>query len=104
MWQVAQEQNVDQYEKVAEFITLVTEMVPGLMNYRLKSQLILGLRARVSECGYKDYLSFPDILSVEKKQSQWIQGPEVITPENANYYMLAVGLLSPMRQYIKLYK
>ncbi|KAM7378206.1 hypothetical protein PAMA_013213 [Pampus argenteus] len=46
MWQVAQEQNVDQYEKVAEFITLVTEMVPGLMNYRLKSQLILGLRAR----------------------------------------------------------
>ncbi|KAM7367094.1 hypothetical protein PAMP_015018 [Pampus punctatissimus] len=46
MWQVAQEQNVDQYEKVAEFITLVTEMVPELMNYRLKSQLILGLRAR----------------------------------------------------------
>ncbi|XP_044198920.1 zinc finger protein 154-like isoform X1 [Thunnus albacares] len=47
MWQVAQEQNVDQYEKVAEFITLVTEMVPGLMNYRLRSQLILGLRARL---------------------------------------------------------
>lgn len=49
MWQVAQERNVDQYEKVAQFIALVTEMVPGLMNYRLKSQLILGLRARVSE-------------------------------------------------------
>ncbi|KAI3366770.1 hypothetical protein L3Q82_009435, partial [Scortum barcoo] len=46
MWQVAQERNVDQYDKLAEFITLVTEMVPELLNYKQKTQLILGLRAR----------------------------------------------------------
>ncbi|XP_028426300.1 zinc finger protein 37-like isoform X2 [Perca flavescens] len=47
MWQVAQERNVDQYDKLAEFITLVTEMVPELLNYKQKTQLILGLRARL---------------------------------------------------------
>ncbi|XP_076578484.1 uncharacterized protein LOC143314986 [Chaetodon auriga] len=47
MWQVAQDRNVDQYDKLAEFITLVTEMVPELLNYKQKSQLILGLRARL---------------------------------------------------------
>ena len=52
MWQVAQERNVDQYDKLAEFITLVTEMVPELLNYKQRTQLILGLRALVSDCGY----------------------------------------------------
>ncbi|XP_044041387.1 zinc finger protein 37-like isoform X2 [Siniperca chuatsi] len=47
MWQVAQERNVDQYDKLAEFITLVTEMVPELLNYKQRTQLILGLRARI---------------------------------------------------------
>ncbi|XP_059182342.1 zinc finger and SCAN domain-containing protein 12-like [Centropristis striata] len=47
MWQVAQERNVDQYDKLVEFIMLVTEMVPELLNYKQKTQLILGLRARV---------------------------------------------------------
>ncbi|XP_039647859.1 zinc finger protein 300-like isoform X3 [Perca fluviatilis] len=47
MWQVAQERNVDQYDKLAEFIILVTEMVPELLDYKQKTQLILGLRARL---------------------------------------------------------
>ncbi|XP_044198911.1 zinc finger protein 345-like isoform X2 [Thunnus albacares] len=47
MWQVALERNVEQYGKLAEFITLVTEMVPELMNYKQRTQLILGLRSRV---------------------------------------------------------
>ncbi|XP_023273737.1 zinc finger protein 2-like isoform X3 [Seriola lalandi dorsalis] len=47
MWQVAQERNVDQYDKLAEFMTLVTEMVPELLNYKQRTQLILGLRARL---------------------------------------------------------
>lgn len=46
MWQVAQERNVEQYEKLAGFISLVTEMVPDLLGYKQKTQLILGLRAR----------------------------------------------------------
>lgn len=52
MWQVAQERNVDQYDKLAEFITLVTELVPELLDYKQAAQLILGLRARVSDCRY----------------------------------------------------
>ncbi|XP_073336445.1 uncharacterized protein [Pagrus major] len=47
MWQVVQEQNVDHYDKLAEFITMVTEIVPELLNYKQKTQLILGLRARL---------------------------------------------------------
>ncbi|XP_053169755.1 zinc finger and BTB domain-containing protein 40-like [Scomber japonicus] len=47
MWQVALERNVEQYGKLAEFIILMTEMVPELMNYKQSIQLILGLRSRI---------------------------------------------------------
>ncbi|KAK6314657.1 hypothetical protein J4Q44_G00141860 [Coregonus suidteri] len=47
MWQVAQERNVMQYGKLEEFVTLVTEMVPELLSSRQRTQLILGLRARM---------------------------------------------------------
>ncbi|XP_014008998.1 zinc finger protein 239 isoform X4 [Salmo salar] len=47
MWQVAQERNVMHYGKLEEFVTLVTEMVPELLSSRQRTQLILGLRARV---------------------------------------------------------
>jgi hypothetical protein len=35
------------YGKLEEFVTLVTEMVPELLSSRQRTQLILGLRARV---------------------------------------------------------
>ncbi|CDQ75347.1 unnamed protein product [Oncorhynchus mykiss] len=47
MWQVTQQRNVMQYGKLEEFVTLVTEMVPELLNSRQRTQLILGLRARM---------------------------------------------------------
>ncbi|KAK6292118.1 hypothetical protein J4Q44_G00379030 [Coregonus suidteri] len=47
MWQVAQQRNVMQYGKLEEFVTLVTEMVPELLTFRQRVQLILGLRARL---------------------------------------------------------
>ncbi|XP_074554140.1 uncharacterized protein znf1067 [Halichoeres trimaculatus] len=47
LWQVALDRNVDRYEQLAKFITLVTEIVPDLLSYRQRTQLILGLRARV---------------------------------------------------------
>ncbi|KAM4614640.1 uncharacterized protein ACJ7VT_009907 [Polymixia lowei] len=47
IWQVAQQCNVMQYGKLAEFISLVTEMVPELLRPSQKAQLILGLRARL---------------------------------------------------------
>ncbi|XP_056157612.1 zinc finger protein 391-like [Lampris incognitus] len=47
MWQVVQLCNVIQYDKLAEFISLVTEMVPDLLTSSQSAQLILGLRARL---------------------------------------------------------
>ncbi|CAL8385883.1 unnamed protein product [Boreogadus saida] len=46
MWRVAQQRNVQQYGKLAEFVTLVTEMVPELLTPRQMAELVLGLRAR----------------------------------------------------------
>uniref|UniRef100_A0A674B201 Zgc:113263 n=1 Tax=Salmo trutta TaxID=8032 RepID=A0A674B201_SALTR len=48
MWQVVQKGLVMHYGMLEEFVTSVTEMVPELLSYRQRAQLILGLRARVS--------------------------------------------------------
>ncbi|KAM4614833.1 uncharacterized protein ACJ7VT_010072 isoform 1-T1 [Polymixia lowei] len=47
MWQVAQQRNAEQYGKLVDFITLVTEMVPEIQSPKQRAQLILGLRARL---------------------------------------------------------
>ncbi|XP_045067912.1 uncharacterized protein LOC121559022 [Coregonus clupeaformis] len=47
MWQVAQQHIVKHYGKLEEFVTLVTEMVPELLSSRQRTQLLLGLRARL---------------------------------------------------------
>lgn len=39
---------MDHYGILEEFVTMVTELVPELMSYSQKAQLIMGLRARVS--------------------------------------------------------
>ncbi|KAM9402011.1 uncharacterized protein ACWYII_029316 isoform 3-T3 [Salvelinus alpinus] len=64
MWQVAEQRNVMQYGKLEEFVTLVTEMVPELLSSRQRTQLILGLRARlVLElcCGKEDMVDHQTI-------------------------------------------
>ncbi|XP_075967731.1 uncharacterized protein LOC142971032 isoform X1 [Anarhichas minor] len=47
MWQLAKQKDVVNYEKLQEFVFMVTEAVPGLINHRQRAQLILGLRARL---------------------------------------------------------
>lgn len=47
MWQVVKQQDVMNYWTVAEFVSLVMEMIPELLMYKYRSQLNLGLRARV---------------------------------------------------------
>ncbi|XP_031654239.1 uncharacterized protein LOC109864532 [Oncorhynchus kisutch] len=47
MWQVVQKGPVMHYGMLEEFVTSVTEMVPELLSYRQRAQLILGLRARL---------------------------------------------------------
>jgi len=48
VWQIVQQGLVDHYGMLEEFVTMVTELVPELMSYSQRAQLILGLRARVS--------------------------------------------------------
>uniref|UniRef100_A0A8C6UWF0 Uncharacterized protein n=1 Tax=Neogobius melanostomus TaxID=47308 RepID=A0A8C6UWF0_9GOBI len=47
MWQVVQQGLVLHYGMLEEFVTTVTELVPELMSYNQRAQLILGLRARL---------------------------------------------------------
>ncbi|XP_034382659.1 zinc finger protein 595-like isoform X2 [Cyclopterus lumpus] len=47
MWQLAKQKDVMNYEKLQEFVFMVTAAVPGLINHRQRAQLLLGLRARL---------------------------------------------------------
>ena len=47
MWQVVQQHNVMQYDKLVDFISLVTEIIPEILSPSQKAQLVLGLRAKV---------------------------------------------------------
>lgn len=47
MWQVLKKQDVMNYWKVAEYVSLVIDMVPELLMFKHRAQLNLGLRARV---------------------------------------------------------
>uniref|UniRef100_A0A8C7UM62 C2H2-type domain-containing protein n=1 Tax=Oncorhynchus mykiss TaxID=8022 RepID=A0A8C7UM62_ONCMY len=47
IWQTVQQRHVMDYGMLDEFVTMVTEMVPELLNLRQRAQLILGLRARL---------------------------------------------------------
>ncbi|XP_005164569.2 uncharacterized protein isoform X1 [Danio rerio] len=46
MWQVTERRQVKHYGMLEEFVSLVTETIPELLNQHQRAQLILGLRAR----------------------------------------------------------
>lgn len=48
VWQLAMQKDVMNYEKIEEFVLMVTEAIPGVINHTQRAQLILGLRGRVS--------------------------------------------------------
>ncbi|XP_047245344.1 zinc finger protein 142-like isoform X1 [Girardinichthys multiradiatus] len=47
MCHVVKQKDVKNYWKLQEFVCMVTEAVPGLINQRQRAQLLLGLRARL---------------------------------------------------------
>ncbi|XP_041741189.1 zinc finger protein 845 isoform X2 [Coregonus clupeaformis] len=47
LWQVVQRRDVVDYGLVEEFVTTVLDIVPDLMSYREKVQLLMGLRAQL---------------------------------------------------------
>ncbi|XP_053356481.1 TERF1-interacting nuclear factor 2 isoform X1 [Clarias gariepinus] len=47
MWKVMQQRDALHYGKLEEFVTSVSETVPGLLSYRHQAKLTVGLRARL---------------------------------------------------------
>ncbi|XP_041820143.1 zinc finger protein 773-like isoform X2 [Chelmon rostratus] len=47
MWRVVQQHSVMHYDKLVDFISLATEIVPELLSPSRRAQLILGLRAKL---------------------------------------------------------
>ncbi|KAL7875767.1 hypothetical protein AOLI_G00107300 [Acnodon oligacanthus] len=47
VWKVMQQRDVRHYGKLQEFVTSVSETVPGLLSYRHQAKLALGLQARL---------------------------------------------------------
>ncbi|XP_044042797.1 zinc finger protein 16-like isoform X2 [Siniperca chuatsi] len=63
MWQVLKKQDVMNYWKVAEYVSLVMDMVPELLMYKHRMQLNLGLRARyILELCRSEQLVEPDFI------------------------------------------
>ncbi|KAL0962394.1 hypothetical protein UPYG_G00339490 [Umbra pygmaea] len=63
LWQVVQQGDVMDYGLVEEFVTTVLEVVPDMMSYREKVQLILGLRAQlVLELCRSDHSADPETI------------------------------------------
>ncbi|XP_078137651.1 uncharacterized protein LOC144537701 [Sander vitreus] len=63
MWQVLKKQDVLNYWKVAEFVSLVMDMVPELLMFKHRMQLNLGLRARyILELCRSEQLVEPDFI------------------------------------------
>ncbi|XP_026182860.1 zinc finger protein 132-like isoform X2 [Mastacembelus armatus] len=63
MWQVVKKQDIMNYWKVAEFVSLVMDMVPELLMYKHRTQLNLGLRARyILELCRSEQLVEPDFI------------------------------------------
>lgn len=51
MWKIAQQQHLEHYGKLEEFVSLVTRLVPEVLTSRQKATLVMGLRAKVSREG-----------------------------------------------------
>ncbi|XP_031439078.1 uncharacterized protein LOC105900681 isoform X2 [Clupea harengus] len=47
MWQVAHQQNVENFGKLENFVSVVLKIVPDLLSHRQKATLIIGLRAKM---------------------------------------------------------
>lgn len=58
MWQVVKDQNVEQFGKLEEFVSVMTNLVPELLSRRQRATLIVGLRAKVRSVHVLNLLLF----------------------------------------------
>ncbi|XP_064814258.1 zinc finger protein 16-like, partial [Oncorhynchus masou masou] len=102
LWQVVQRRDVMDYGLVEEFVVTVLDVVPDLMSYREKVQLIMGLRAQlVLKLLFSEHLADSDTIqshlnrmktcSITHRDNQ-ICDPEVEASES-NFLKLIKTLL-----------
>ncbi|KAM9467934.1 uncharacterized protein Hap1MRO34_014659 isoform 2-T2 [Clarias gariepinus] len=75
MWRVIQQQNLEYFDKLEEYILLITRMVPEIISERQRSVLITGLRAKMILEMCKDEL--PTDLQTVRAHLQTSTGLEV---------------------------
>ncbi|XP_031663084.1 uncharacterized protein LOC109872274 isoform X3 [Oncorhynchus kisutch] len=102
LWQVVQQRDVMDYGLVEEFVTTVLEIVPDMMSYRDRVQLIMGLRAQlVLELCRSDHLANPETIQphlnrmktcIITHRDKEISDPEVEASES-NFLKLIQTLL-----------
>ncbi|XP_038847319.1 uncharacterized protein LOC120046302 [Salvelinus namaycush] len=102
LWQVVLRRDIMDYGLVEEFVTTVLEVVPDLMSYRERVQLIMGLRAQlVLELCRTDHLADPETIQphlnrlrscVITHRENEIPDPEVEASES-NFLKLIQSLL-----------
>ncbi|XP_014043861.2 uncharacterized protein isoform X3 [Salmo salar] len=102
LWQVVQQRDVMDYGLVEEFVTTVLEIVPDMMSYRERVQLIMGLRAQlVLELCRSDHLANPETIQphlnrmktcIITHRDKEISDPEVEASES-NFLKLIQTLL-----------
>ncbi|XP_042164056.1 uncharacterized protein LOC112226407 isoform X2 [Oncorhynchus tshawytscha] len=102
LWQVVQQRDIMDYGLVEEFVTTVLEIVPDMMSYRDRVQLIMGLRAQlVLELCRSDHLANPETIQphlnrmktcIITHRDKEISDPEVEASES-NFLKLIQTLL-----------
>ncbi|KAM6984941.1 TERF1-interacting nuclear factor 2-like [Aplochiton taeniatus] len=93
MWQVVKQQDVMNYWKVAEFVSLVTEMVPELLICKHRAQLILGMKARhILELCRSEYFVDPKIVTSHLDRIRLLS-PTSENVSEANFIKLVQTLL-----------
>ncbi|XP_052438951.1 uncharacterized protein LOC127977833 isoform X1 [Carassius gibelio] len=80
MWQVTEQRQVQHYGMLEEFVNMVTETLPELLDYNQRTQLIFGLRARrlLELCRGKYQVDLEDI----QHHLDRIHAPRVVSTIN----------------------
>ncbi|TWW54138.1 NXPE family member 3 [Takifugu flavidus] len=62
MWKVLKKRDVPNYWTLAEYVSLVVDVVPDMLMHKHRLQLLLGLRARVDEPGPDIVVNFVELI------------------------------------------
>uniref|UniRef100_A0A4W6FH31 C2H2-type domain-containing protein n=1 Tax=Lates calcarifer TaxID=8187 RepID=A0A4W6FH31_LATCA len=103
MWQVAQQRHVLDYEKLDEFVSLVTATVPDLLSPKQRGKLLLRLRSKIilELCRNEETAN---MLCIHKSDSIFQSGDAEVDAEEAIFVELIQTLLKDPAERQHFYK